>query len=192
MFNVSHCNALGGYQDCISSQYFQPTSLVKESCITFNYDGRLKDSWVYIDFVYKRPSSDPFEEDLFVTIHDSKSSPLTSVQYSKTDLKPFRRYEITYEKKVLKRLSYPYSSNCVNEIAGDKVPGSYTRFGCMKSNYDINMFKHCGDVHDFDRQFIPDDIKQKYSRRDSIDDTIQCIRGFTRLNFTSPKMPMAL
>ena len=184
-FNVSHCRALASGKYCLNKKLFKPTKFLEEACVTFNHDGNLKDAWLYISLSQNRESTD----DLILTIHDPDVYPLKSLIDSKVALQPSRTEEITYEKIVTKRLPSPYPSNCVADKGEDNLPGSYARIGCLKSNLDLQIFKKCGDCYDYDRHFIPEDIKQKYGRRQSIKEAVDCIHSFNRMNMSIADCP---
>ncbi|XP_066931852.1 acid-sensing ion channel 4-A-like [Clytia hemisphaerica] len=184
-FNISNCQALATGQDCLNKSFFKATSFLEDACVTFNYDGHLQDAWAYMSLSQNRDNRD----DLALTIHETNVNPLKSLVDSKVMLQPSREVEITYEKIVTKRLPSPYPSNCVADKGEDILPGKYARVGCLKSNLDIKIFKECGDCYDFDRQFIPEETKEKYSRQQSIAEAIGCIHRFNRMNMSVPDCP---
>ena len=63
--------------------------------------------------------------------------------------------------------TYPLPcSNCTpGHTPSDIFAGRYTRRTCLESINYINMLKHCGDVLDYHKKLIPQDMLNKYQRR---------------------------
>ena len=184
IFNVTKCQTWGG-KLCANDRFFKSLTDFNNSCITWNYNGDLHDiySHVELEFEFYPPSvlQQPGLENntqIIAVPHDPEDHEIDITK--RVDLEPFKGYEIKLDKTIIKRLPYPYPSNCTSLKEGDIFPGKYTRRSCIESHNYIEMYKKCGDTLDYIKQFIPEHIKRQYRQNNTITDAENCIWEFGR------------
>ena len=69
-FNISQCKSLPSRTNCLNKKLFKATSILEDSCVTFNYNENLKDSSVHIS-ILKKESFTHENNNLILTIHDA-------------------------------------------------------------------------------------------------------------------------
>ena len=173
IFNVTKCFTWDRKQ-CISNKYFKSLSHFNHSCMTWNYNGDLHDMYSHVVMEFQFKSYSPERIPWIIAVpHDPEIHEIDLT--TKVDLEPFKSYEIRMDKTIIKRLPFPYPSNCTNSNKGDIFPGKYTRRSCLESHKFIEMYKECGDTLDYIRKYIPDDIKRRYYRNITVKEAESCI-----------------
>lgn len=175
LFDVFQCYSWDG-ERCISSQYFKTHPRLKHSCITWNYDGKMSDSYghVTIELGYKASGKRPPK--IIAIPHDHR---ITEVDMTrKVNLDPRKSYEINIQKTYTKRLEHPYPSRCASEKdaqSKDMTPGAYSRRTCLESFQMLEAYKKCGAIFDYFHPFVPLEIKAKYQQNKTVGEMKKCI-----------------
>lgn len=179
MFNVTHCGTWGGKR-CASSRYFKSLAKVNNSCITWNYEGGFYDMYSHaeIEFLFKKPKHFYGKPKIIAILNDPLIEEIDITR--KIDIEPDKHYGIKIDKTIIKRLPAPFPANCSNNKNGDIFPGRYSRHSCIESGNFIRMYEQCGDTLDYTRNYIPEHIKRKHKRNDSVAKVEHCIRTFSR------------
>lgn len=177
-FQITECKS-NGNKMCKSSYYFKSNPNLNNSCITWNYKGDFYDTFghVKIQFDFRKPIGNrAYKTEIFVIPHDPKILELDATK--KLGIDPNYKYEIKVDKILIKRLPHPFPSNCTDYASANVFPGRYSRFLCIESHHYVDMFKQCGDVFDYHRQYIPQNIIAQYGRNNS--NIIRCLTKYTR------------
>lgn len=177
LFSVSKCKTKEG-KSCLNNNHLKSLTHFRDACFVWNYKGQLYDQYSHVDleFQFFKPKhlrAIP----IIIALphhHDFHEIDITN----KIDLVPKKFYQIRLEKTIVKRLPSPFPSNCTNEKTGDIFPGIYNRRSCIESQNFIEMFKKCGDIFDYIRQFIPNDVIVKYGRNRPIREVSKCLTGY--------------
>ena len=174
IFEVIYCYTWDA-KDCNSRRYFTSKWNVNHSCITWNYNGDMLDLYGHVELSikYNIPHVD-YEPMIFVSPHDSKIKEIDMTK--KVNLDAHKQYELKLVKTKVKRLAYPYPSNCSSHSDMDILPGEYSRRTCVESYKMLYAYKKCGDTFDYVRPYIPDEFKTKYSKNYTEIETRRCIR----------------
>ncbi|XP_066920964.1 acid-sensing ion channel 5-like [Clytia hemisphaerica] len=183
-FNITKCKT-NKHIHCANNGYFKSLSSFNHSCIRWNYNGNLSGINNHVDIEFEFNIPDWFDKDraeiITATPHDASINELDRTQ--RIEIEPHKIYDINLDKTEIRRLPYPFPSNCSNNK--DKFhlfPGRYTRRSCIESYKFIEMYKDCGDTTDHIRPMIPRDIIEKYHQNNTINNTIPCIFSHMRGN----------
>lgn len=174
-FNVTRCQRMDGLY-CIDTASLRSREEYGHSCITWNYNGDVFDIYGHVEISFTFNNSKlkkPEEATIIAMIHDPLVVELDVTK--KVEIEPFKTYDITIDKTIIKRLPAPFPSNCTAQKNPDIFPGKYGRRSCIESLNFIELYKKCGDVFDYVRRFVPEDIKKNYTRYDSIETTMNCM-----------------
>ena len=174
VFEVLYCYTWDA-KDCNSERYFTTEWNVNHSCITLNYNGNMLDLYGHVELSIKFNNSRmDFEPKIFASPHDPNIKEIDMTK--KVNLDPYKFYELKLVKTKVKRLPNPYPSNCSSDSTMDILPGDYSRRTCVESYKMLHAYKECGDTFDYVRPYIPNKIKRKYSRNNTMIETRKCIR----------------
>ena len=148
------------------------------SCFTWNYAGNLSDIYSHatIELDFNKPFWLKKEETIVALPHDPRAHEVDITKQVK--IQANKEVEIKLDKTIIKRLPAPYPSKCSDEKGEDIFPGKYTRRSCIESHNFIRMFQECGDTLDYVHQFIPEKVKKKYAKNQSIAEASRCIWAF--------------
>lgn len=177
LFDVVQCFGWDG-QNCLSPEHFKSHPLLKHSCITWNYNGNMSDSYGHVDMtvIFRGRGLRGGKPKIVAIPHDSRIVEIDLTK--KVNLDPRKSYEIKVQKTSTKRLPSPYPSKCVTEenaMKLDITPGAYSRRTCLESHQMLHAYKECGSVFDYMQNFIPKDIKEKYERNRTNNEIKKCI-----------------
>ena len=166
LFNITYCMSWGGKR-CDSNKYFKSKVTVNNSCITWNYNGDFHDAYSHVDikFEFRKPAYLNEEIAMFAIPHDHRILEIDMTK--KIEMDADQKYEIKIDKTFITRLPAPFPSNCTNDEVRNIFPGRYTRYSCIESHYYVEMYKKCGDVFDYHKQYIPKDIVESYKQNNT-------------------------
>ena len=179
IFHVKNCTTWGN-KNCATDDYFKSLSKHNHTCFTWNYNGNFYDAYGHTDIIFQLnfTSGKKFSK-MIALVHDPEITELQIV--FQTFLEPSKSYEFKVQKTEINRLKYPFPSNCTDGKPHDIFPGKYTRSSCMESINYIEMLKHCGDIFDYVKRYLPDNLYRMYRRNVTTIDVWFCMLEFSRL-----------
>lgn len=178
-FHVKECRGWSG-KDCANDKYIKSLSNYKHRCFTLNYGANLYDAYSHVDVTFELNTTNAVRKNKIVlVIHDPRVKELDIT--NRVILEAGSTVELKVEKTLIKRLPFPFPSNCTLGKYNDHFPGKYTRRNCLESNVYVNMLKECGAVWDYHRNFLPADILEKYEKPNiSINESIECMTNYAK------------
>ena len=174
IFKVLGCKTASGMY-CANNSFLKSLQNYNHSCFTLNYNNNLHDVFGEVQLQFKSTKLD--NSSTIAILHDPDILEIDLTKQVKLDLGKI--YDISTEKTIVKRLPYPFPSNCSNEKGNDLFPGKYSRHTCIESYIYIDMYKQCGDVIDYVRPLIPYGIRQKFSKRKKIKEMKRCLQQYS-------------
>ena len=178
VFVVTRCRTLSK-RKCAVDKYMKSLSKHNHTCFTWNYDGSLYDANGYAEISFQMDPSLETDSEIIVMSHDPRLVELQTMFH--TTLLPYKHYELKIQKTEIKRLKYPFPSNCTDEKAGgDIFPGKYSRISCMESVHYIKMLKQCGDIFDYIKRLLPRDMIRMYVRNVTAAEASSCMKKFSK------------
>ncbi|XP_065645107.1 uncharacterized protein LOC105844209 [Hydra vulgaris] len=176
LFNVTLCTTWGAKQ-CVKNDFFLSLSQYNHACIRWNYDGNLYDMYSHVDIEFTFISDvDQPSPNIILISHD----PLVSeIDFTNAISLEAKQYSINMEKTIIELLPSPFPSKCKDDKDNDMFPGKYTRRSCLETQNYIGMFKECGDIFDYMKQYIPKDILQKYKKNDTKSNFFNCMYSYS-------------
>lgn len=174
IFKVLGCKTASNMY-CANSSFLKSLRRYNHSCFTLNYNNNLHDvsGEVQLHFKLTKPNN----SSIIAILHDPDILEIDLTKQVKLDLGKI--YDISTEKTIIKRLPYPFPSNCSNEKGNDLFPGKYSRHTCIESYIFTDMYKQCGDVIDYVRPFIPYGIRKTFSKRKRIKEMKHCLQQYS-------------
>lgn len=178
VFDVVYC-AGWGKGNCNLNQEFKTHPLINHSCITWNHNGNISDSYGHVEMtvIFRGQPIKRKKPKVIVIPHDSRIVEIDLTK--KVSVDPKKSYEIKVQKTLIKRLPNPYPSKCVSEEEAktlDITPGAYSRRTCLESFQTLHAVKECGATFDYMQQFLPEDFAEKYAKNNkTVLDTKKCI-----------------
>ena len=135
------------------------------ACVTWNYDGSLFQLYNRVTMKFE------INEEVFTRF---QHQPLIDVIVHQHGLpgrflnpqmviKPGEENYLQIRKSEIKRLKTPYPSNCTDKYFYG-IAGRYNRRICTILDFDINLYKKCGDIRDFTWPYIPEEIREVYMK----------------------------
>lgn len=177
IFDVRKCHTWDG-KNCLSDEYFRSVTRLNDSCFTWNWAGHLFDMYghAYIEFTVNHTGKKD-RTFLFGEVHDPDIHEIGMANSFRFE--PAKVFELRIRKTMIKRLPSPYPSRCVTNMPHHIFPGRYTRRTCIDSIQYIAMLKTCGDVLDYHKLHIPEDILKKYKQNRTIEEAVRCMIQFS-------------
>lgn len=152
-----------------------------ESCVTWNYGGNFNNTNNIISLQIETGKRSTF----YVYIHDHRESPMH--QDLPIMLSNKLNVQLTFEKKVVKRLARDPPNHCESQEYNNKkniFPGKYTREACVDTYKCLEVLKHCGDILNFCEGYLTNDLLEKYWQNGSLFEKHSCIYdGFVDRKF---------
>ena len=179
LFNVTICKTWGGKQ-CAKNEFLLSLKQYNHACIRWNYQGDLYDMYSHADIEFKFIDEEHLtfgEPNIILMTHDPLISEIDITNAITLEAK---KYSITIEKTFIKRLPFPFPSNCTDDKTNDMFEEKYTRRSCLETQNYIGMYKECGDTLDYIRQYIPKDIIQEFKKNDTISNILTCINMYSK------------
>ena len=183
LFTINACYTWGS-KDCNNLKFLKSVHRYNDACFTFNFDGNLADIYGHflIDFTFNHTfANEPAnrETTIIALPHDQD---IVELDFTlRNQLEPMKTLTMVFDNIQIKRLPAPFPSNCTDEKIMDIFPGGYSRRSCIETQNYIRMYSQCGDVVDYVRQFMTDELHEAHARNESIVDTCKCIRQFSKL-----------
>ncbi|XP_065645106.1 uncharacterized protein LOC124809911 [Hydra vulgaris] len=174
LFNITKCSSWGAKQ-CANNDFLFSLSQYNHTCIRWNYNGDLYDMYGHVDIEFTINNSLllPYHEpNIILMSHDPLIFEIDITNAVNLEAK---QYNINLEKTFIERLPFPFPSKCTDSKNNDMFSGKYTRRSCLETQNYIGMYIECGDTIDYIRQYIPNDILQKYKKLDTILNIGNCI-----------------
>ena len=184
LFTVSRCYTWGN-KNCNSLKYLTSVRRYSDACFTFNFNGNFSDIYGHfqIDFTFNHTEAgEPSNRETSIVALAHDPSILELDFTLKNQLEPMKTLSMVYENIVIKRLPAPFPSNCTNKKLIDIFPGGYSRRSCIETQNYVSMYSKCGDVVDYVRQYIPDELHRLYARNETLRETCTCIKKFSKLD----------
>ena len=191
LFTVTRCTTWGGKR-CNSFKYFKSIHRYNGACITFNFNGNFSDIYGHfqIDFNYNHTEAlEPPNRETSIVVLPHDPSILELDFTIKNQLEPMKTLTMVYDNTITKRLPSPFPSNCTSEKLIDIFPGGYSRRACIETQNYLQMYEKCGDVADYVRQYMPQEIHRRFARNKTIADTCKCIHEFSKLEIFRVQCP---
>ena len=165
VFNVTKCRTWGG-KNCLERSYFKSLTFFNNTCMTWNPAGTIFDMYGHadIEFQYQFSASQTKDDiKMEIMLHDPQ---IQEIDVTKTiEIDPFQKYQIKFDKTIVKRLKSPFPSRCSDGKGRDIFPGAYSRKSCIESHSYIECYKICGAAFDYVERHIPQVIKDEYSHK---------------------------
>lgn len=183
MFNIIRCLSWDN-KDCANDRHFKSLGKHHHMCITWNWNGDFFDAYGHTQIYFKLNKTAGYNfSKIIAVVHDPNVTELETM--FRTYMEQSKIYQLKIRKTEIKRLPYPFPSNCTNEHPYDIFPGKYSRSSCMDSINYMDQLKECGDTFDYIKRYIPKHILRLYKRNVSMAAAWECMRNFAKRNDNS-------